>query len=78
MHYIISIFVADEYIIHRVWVFNTIGIFNTFKSVLDIGIFNTFDIFRQTEVGIGIEYFHFTSSNTQYFCNSDSLIFWFK
>ena len=50
MHYIISIFVADEYIIHRVWVFNTIGIFNTFKSVLDIGIFNTFDIFRQTEV----------------------------
>ena len=34
----------------RVWVINTIGIFNTFKSVLDIGIFNTFEIFPQTEV----------------------------
>ena len=37
-------------LVGRVWVFNTIGIFNTFKSVLDIGIFNTFEIFPQTEV----------------------------
>ena len=27
---------------------------------------------------IGIEYFHFPSSNTQYFCISENLIFWFK
>ena len=33
------------YNVFRVWVFNTIGIFNTFKMVLCIGIFNTFEIF---------------------------------
>ena len=39
-----------EALTYRVWVFNTIGIFNTFRLVLDIGIFNTFEIFPQTEV----------------------------
>ena len=34
----------------RVWVLNTIGIFITFKLVLDIGIFSTCEIFPQTEV----------------------------
>ena len=34
----------------RVWLSNTIGIFNTLKSVLDIGIFNIFEIFPQSEV----------------------------
>ena len=43
----INIFLTVSF---RVWVFNTIGICNTFKSVLGIGIFNTFEIFPQTEV----------------------------
>ena len=43
---------------NRVWVFNTIGIFNTFKMVLAIGIFNTFDIFVKLKYWYWIHSFY--------------------
>ena len=49
----------------RVWVFNTIGIFNTFKMVLAIGIFNTFEIFVKLKYWYWIHSFY--SDQYQYF-----------
>ena len=47
-----------RYSLTRVWVFNTIGIFNTFKMVLAIGIFNTFDIFVKLKYWYWIHSFY--------------------